>query len=328
MTGQAPDDLLMGGGATFFSTAAKNNIGQFVTKPYGQQGRTYISGWISSIGEVQQQTDYTTGALLTWTDGKPRQQFPIIIDVDWQNTLDWKLENNQWVQAGPTAADDTQRGIMIKQSSDLQGKLKDAIKSAGADGIRVGAYITVELVGEVPGQGNPRKNHAVTYQPPAPQQNAVMGMEQGQPQPPAPTPGGAGAPQQGYQQQPQAPQQAQQGYPPQEMHPQAPAPMPQQPMQQAPAPAPMPQQGYQQPPAPQVPAQQPMQQQGGYVRQPQQMPPQQPMQAPPQQQAPAQNQQDPTVIARKLLHELNLPAEQVAQQTGLPLETVQQLPPF
>src|SRR5690606_22965775 len=98
-TENTPDQLLMGGGATFFTWAAKNQIGQYVTKPYGQTGRTRVAGYISRIGGVEQQSDFNTKALLTWPDGKPKQQFAITLDVDWQNTSDWKFENGGWVPA-------------------------------------------------------------------------------------------------------------------------------------------------------------------------------------------------------------------------------------
>lgn len=266
MTENTPDQLLMGGGASFFTWAAKNQLGQYVTKPYGQNGRTRVAGHIARIGTVEQQTDYNTRALLTWPDGKPKQQFAITLDVDWQNTSDWDLQNNAWVQVGPKDADDRQRGVMIKQSSALQGALRDAVKQSGAEGLQLGAYLVVELTAEVPGQGNPRKEFTVQYT--APAQNMMMG---GQPQ----------------QQGPAQPQYAQ----PQQPY--------GQPVQQAPAPAP--QQQYAQP---------------------------QPQQAPVPQGQPQAQGPDPFAIAKRLLHELKLPPDQVAATTGLTVEQVQQIPPF
>lgn len=307
MTNPTSQDLLMGGGGAFFTWAAKNPLGQYVTKPYGQNGRTRVAGHLARIGDVIQQTDYSTGALQTWTDGKPKQQFAITLDVDWQNTNDWDLINGQWQQVGPKDADDKQRGIMIKQSSALQGTLRDAIKQSGASGLQLGAYIVIELVAEVPGQGNPRKEFAVQYTPPA-QGVAMGGQPQGQapqqfqqPQYGQPAAVTTTQPAQQYQQPAPAPQQyVQQGQP-----------QPQYAPQGQPGPAP---QQYQQP-AQQPPFQgaQPV---GG-----------QPQQAPaPQQGAP--QAQDPVSVAKRLLHELKMPPEQVAAATGLTVEQVQQIPAF
>lgn len=303
MTDYTPDQLLMGGGAAFFTWAAKNQLGQYVTKPYGQNGRTRVAGYLAKIGGVEQQSDYNTRALLTWPDGKPKQQFAITLDVDWQNTSDWDLVNNQWQQVGPKDADDKQRGIMIKQSSALQGALRDGIKQAGADGLQLGAYIVIELVAEVPGQGNPRKEFAVQYT--APAQGVAMGggqpvQQQGQVAYAA-QPGQVGGP---------TPMNAPQQYP------QGPAPqftpptVPQQPQQ------------YQQPAPQQYAAQQPQQ-----APAPQQPPFQgaQPTQGAP---APQPGQQNPFEVAKRLLHELKLPPEQVAVATGLTKEQVEQIPAF
>lgn len=176
MTEPTADSLLMGGGATFFTFAAKNSIGQFVTKPYGPQNPTKVAGTVASIGEPQQQTDYSSNALQTWPDGKPKLQFAITLDVDWNNTFDWQ-NPDAWQRVGPADANDTQRGVMIKQSSQLQGALRDAIKEAGASNLALGAYVVVEMTGEQAStKGNPQKIYAVTYQPPA--QGVVMEQPQ------------------------------------------------------------------------------------------------------------------------------------------------------
>jgi hypothetical protein len=213
MTEPTAQDVLMGGGGRTISWADKDQMGRFITKPYG----TSYEGFVMQDGAnltPSQQTDYNTGALLTWNDGKPKLQIFIPIQT----------------QLREDPQDDGKRTLVVKQSSALQAAIRDAVERAGAKGLQQGGYLKVTLTGEVPGQGSPRKTFEAVYTPAA--QGVVMGQGQGQVQPQQPA--------QPQYQQPQgqapAPQQFQ-GQPaqPQYQQPVPPQPAPQQ--FQAPAPA-------------------------------------------------------------------------------------------
>lgn len=291
MTQPTSQDLLMGGGGKSWSWAVLNpQTNRYDDKPVGTTVEGYISG---PIGDPTQQTDIQSKALLTWPDGKPKLQ--IVIPLATQLRED--------------AEDDGNRGLFVKQSSPLQAAIRDAVKESGAQALSQGGYLKVTFVGTKPSStvGNaPIKLFQAWYTPPA--QGVVMD-------------GSAQQPAQGYQ--PQAPQQGQ--YAPAQPQPQY---APQQPAQ-----------GYQ----PQAPQQgqyapagaPPAQPQPQYAPQPPTQPPAQPQFQPPQapapQQAPAgapQQGQNPFEVARKLLHEMKLPPEQVAAATGLTVEQVNQVPAF
>jgi hypothetical protein len=212
MTEPTAQDVLMGGGGRTISWADKDQMGRFITKPYG----TSYEGFVMQDGAnltPSQQTDYNTGALLTWNDGKPKLQIFIPIQT----------------QLREDPQDDGKRTLVVKQSSALQAAIRDAVERAGAKGLQQGGYLKVTLTGEVPGQGSPRKTFEAVYTPAA--QGVVMGQGQGQAQPQQPA--------QPQYQQPQAPAPQQfQGQPaqPQYQQPVPPQPAPQQ--FQAPAPAP------------------------------------------------------------------------------------------
>jgi hypothetical protein len=230
MTEPTAQDVLMGGGGRTISWADKDQMGRFITKPYG----TSYEGFVMQDGAnltPSQQTDYNTGALLTWNDGKPKLQIFIPIQT----------------QLREDPQDDGKRTLVVKQSSALQAAIRDAVERAGAKGLQQGGYLKVTLTGEVPGQGSPRKTFEAVYTPAA--QGVVMGQGQGQAQPQQPA--------QPQYQQPQAPAPQQfQGQPQQPAQPQYQAP------QQAPAPQP---QQFQQPQGQAVPQQfqAPAPQQGG-----------------------------------------------------------------
>jgi hypothetical protein len=228
MTEPTAQDVLMGGGGRTISWADKDQMGRFITKPYG----TSYEGYVMQDGAnltPSQQTDYNTGALLTWNDGKPKLQ--IFIPVQTQLRED--------------PQDDGKRTLVVKQSSALQAAIRDAVERSGAKGLQQGGYLKVTLTGEVPGQGSPRKTFEAVYTPAA--QGVVMGQGQGQAQQGQQVPQQPAQPQ--YQQpQASAPQQFQ-GQPQQPAQPQYQQPVPSQP---APAPqgqvpqqfqAPAPQQG-------------------------------------------------------------------------------------
>lgn len=139
MYNNSANEMLMGGGIP----AAK----------FDQIGVT-IAGTISAPPEVQQQRDFTSGELLTWDDGNPRQQIKVILDTDQRDPAD--------------AYDDGQRALYIK--SGLMKAVRTAIRAAGAKGMEVGGKLTVKYVGdgEPPKRGmNPPKQYSVVYEAPA-----------------------------------------------------------------------------------------------------------------------------------------------------------------
>ncbi len=192
MTQPTAQDLLMGGGGRMFSWAIKQPTGHYATVPYG----TFVSGVLESEPSVAQQTDINTGALLTWPDGKPKLQLIFTLQTQLREDPD----------------DDGKRTLWVKQSSNLQAAIRDAVSKTGAQSAEAGGLLTATLVGERPaskGGQNPIKVFEVQYQRPA--QQALMAPDgaQGQPaqqqfqQPPQQQ--FQGQPAQGVQQPAQAP---------------------------------------------------------------------------------------------------------------------------
>lgn len=139
MYNNSANEMLMGGGIP----AAK----------FDQVGVT-LSGTIATPPEVQQQRDFTTGELLTWDDGNPRQQIKVILDTEQRDPAD--------------PYDDGQRALYIK--SGLMKAVRTAIRAAGAKGMEVGGKLTVRYTGdgEPPKRGmNPPKQYTAVYEAPA-----------------------------------------------------------------------------------------------------------------------------------------------------------------
>jgi hypothetical protein len=191
-------------------------------------------------------------------DGSVRTQLEITIQTDLRGMAGLsKWPTDDQGQPLPAEADEGLRKLYVKQNSNLQYKVGDALLAAGSNGHRAqlenGALLAVTFVGERAGnEGNPAKQFEVQFKAAPPQAPSQDAFFQGQPQ--------------------QAPQQ------------QGPTPPPAQPQ-------------YQQPPQQQQFAPPPAQQQPVYQQappQPQQAPPAQPYQAAPQQQfAPPPAQQGP-----------------------------------
>lgn len=161
MTQPTANDMLMGGGSRSASWATKDDLGRYQTKPYG----TSYTGTIEREPSTAQQTDYDSGALLTWPDGNPRMQVLV--------TLQTQLREDP--------EDNGIRTLVVKQSTGLQAAIRDAVKATGAKGLEVGGTLTVTLTGEQPSsKGNPIKVFSAQYQRPA--QSAIMGGQQQQQQ--------------------------------------------------------------------------------------------------------------------------------------------------
>lgn len=144
MTVTDPNDFLLATGVPSFK--------------FEKHGDTF-KGPIVSL-DMQQQKDFTSGALLTWDDGKPKLQLRIVATTD---TRDPERDD-----------DDGQRAIYVK--GQMQQAIRDAIKTAGAQKIEVGGVLAVRYDGDgdPPKKGlNAPKLYRAKYEPPAPGTNAV-----------------------------------------------------------------------------------------------------------------------------------------------------------
>jgi hypothetical protein len=135
------DQFLLGGGG---SSAKFDQIGDSVT------------GVIIST-DVQQQTDITTGAPLTWDNGDPRQQLVV------------RLQTEQRDPDNPD--DDGIRAVYVKGSKkagtrSMHDAVATAVRAAGGKGLEEGGTLTVKFVGEEPPSQrglSPRKLWEATY---------------------------------------------------------------------------------------------------------------------------------------------------------------------
>jgi hypothetical protein len=135
------DQFLLGGGG---SSAKFDQIGDTVT------------GVIIST-DVQQQTDITTGAPLTWDNGDPRQQLVV------------RLQTSQRDPDNPD--DDGIRVVYVKGSKkagtcSMHDAVATAVRAAGGKGLEEGGTLTVTFVGEEPPSQrglSPRKLWGAVY---------------------------------------------------------------------------------------------------------------------------------------------------------------------
>lgn len=183
------DEFLMSGGV---KSASFLEIGKTVT------------GTITREPEVRQQTDFDTGKPLTWDDGTPRMQLMVV------------LQTTERDPANPE--DDGQRAVYVK--GQMKSVVRDAVRQAGAPGLKVGGTLTVTYVANgVPKRagGKPPKQYSASYTAPAATaaNDFLNGGEPQQAVPAQPVPQAAPA-----------------------FAPQAPAPVPPQPVAPAPQPAP------------------------------------------------------------------------------------------
>jgi hypothetical protein len=139
-----PNDFLLAGGVTSFK--------------FDAIGAT-AKGTIESL-DMMQQKDFTSGALLTWEDGRPKMQLRIVLATD---------------QRDPEIADDDgHRAIYVK--GQMQQAVRVALKTAGAQKIEVGGTLAVryDSDGEPPKRGlNAPKLYKAKYEAPAAQTTAV-----------------------------------------------------------------------------------------------------------------------------------------------------------
>lgn len=146
---------------TFFSNSATS--AKFETP--GQS----ITGRITAQPQVQQQKDFTTGALKFWDDGKPMVQLHVTLATD---------------QRDPSIQDDDgNRSVYVK--GQMQKAVGEAVRKAGAKYLEIGGTLTVTYTGdgEQKQRGmNPPKLYTAAYVPPvAGDQAAFLGTENSTP---------------------------------------------------------------------------------------------------------------------------------------------------
>jgi hypothetical protein len=112
-----PNAFLMGGGA---ASAKFPVIG------------TTVTGTIIREPEVMQQSDFTTGELKFWNDGRPMQQLQVVLSTSERDPQD--------------PNDDGERALYVK--ANMQKAVRDAIRAAGAPGIAVGGVLSVTYIGD------------------------------------------------------------------------------------------------------------------------------------------------------------------------------------
>lgn len=131
-----PNEFLMQGGVP----AAKfDSIG------------TMVKGEVLAA-EVRDQTDFQSGAVLTWQDGSPRKQLVITVDT---GEVDDGIEG-----------DDGARRIYAK--GQMLNAIRQAVRAHG--GIAEGGKLAVKFIKEEPSKTrgfNPTKVYQAWYEPPA-----------------------------------------------------------------------------------------------------------------------------------------------------------------
>ncbi|WP_086846994.1 hypothetical protein [Amycolatopsis kentuckyensis] len=158
------DDLIMGGGGRKLPALQLSEIGE------------KVSGVITRISDriqMKEQSGPRKGQPKFWPNSNdPVMQVAIEIKTDLRDPL--------------VDEDDGSRTWWVRQSSDAQRALRDAVKAAGRSGTEVGATVTVELIGKDTSFSIPKHLHRVVYTPPGAQaaNDLVMGSPVRQEAPP------------------------------------------------------------------------------------------------------------------------------------------------
>lgn len=133
------NDILMGSGAP----AAKfDTIG------------TTITGTVLREPEARQQKDFRTQVPETWPDGSPKMQVIVQIKTD---------------QRDPDRGDDDGTRIVYIKGKELTNAVRNAVRTAGANGIHTGGRLTIRYTGDGPAEKglNAPKLYDARYEPPA-----------------------------------------------------------------------------------------------------------------------------------------------------------------
>lgn len=140
------DDLNSGGGKSF---------------KFDRPGDS-VTGVVKSA-EIRQRTNYDTGELETWQDGKPVNQYVIELATDLRDAQE------------PT--DDGVRTVYVKAWGDQKADLRRAVRAAGVDDLD-GSVLTMTYTGDQPparGQrGFPTKLYSFKIE--APQSGAMQSL--------------------------------------------------------------------------------------------------------------------------------------------------------
>lgn len=136
--------------------------------------------------QVRQQTDISTGELLTWDDGKPKNQLVITLQTDLREP------------SGPGEdPDDGRRRLYVKGSNKPESKsltvaVREALRAAKAQRLEIGATLAVRYTGDgiATTRGfTPPKQYVAKYDPPAPGVDDFFSAPAAAPAPAAPTAG-------------------------------------------------------------------------------------------------------------------------------------------
>lgn len=134
-----PNAFLMGGG---IPAAQFDTIG------------TTVTGAISALPEVIQQTDPKDGSLKFWDDGKPRMQLVVTVQTDLRDP--------------EIADDDGLRKFYVKAK--LQDAVRQAVRASGARGLEIGGTLAITYTGDGEQKNrafNPPKLYSARYTAPA-----------------------------------------------------------------------------------------------------------------------------------------------------------------
>ena len=120
MTILTPEEQFLMGGEGVPSAFTKSD-------PVG----TRRGGAITERPELRQQTDFDSGALLTWDDGSPRQHLVVTVQTDLRDS--------------DNPDDDGRRRFYVK--GNLQKVLREAVRKSGAKGLEVGGQLYITRIG-------------------------------------------------------------------------------------------------------------------------------------------------------------------------------------
>jgi len=126
-----------------------------------------ISGEIIRT-EMRQQTKFGSGEPLTWDDGKPRMQIVVVLQTPDQDD----------------EQDDGTRGVYIKVPSQMLRAVREAVRTARADGLEEGGILSIKYVSEEkPSKKgfNPQKVYEAHYR--APRHVTKLPADDGDPGP-------------------------------------------------------------------------------------------------------------------------------------------------
>ena len=88
-----------------------------------------VTGYIQDM-QVKQQTDFDSGAPLTWEDGKPRMELVVVLQTDERDDEE----------------DDGVRKLYVK--GQMQAAVADAVRKAGQRGLGIGGKLRVTYTSE------------------------------------------------------------------------------------------------------------------------------------------------------------------------------------